>query len=288
MQTELNFVTPAADGTVRFVLDHGWSGTNQRAHPIELVDARPFAGQLRLGHDGFIIDRIVSGVSDYADLDALARLWFPAVERMILRVTGARRAYLFAGPNVRFSERDSKSTSTSISAPARAVHGDLPSTFQFAQFPNQPVSEAAWARLYRDTGGQEPRRWKVFNIWQMISPPPQDVSLAICALPSLEPGDYVHGAGYFADPGASAAEVLARTDQPPVFDMTFLRHNPRQKWCYFKDMLPGETLVFQTFDPAAGPGFGRVPHGAVTLPDAGEDAIPRSSIEIRALVVFDD
>ena len=202
MQTELNFVTPGADGTVRFVLDFGWTGTNQRAHPVELVDMRPAASQLSLANEGFVIDRIVSGVTDYADADEVARLWMPAVEAMILRVTGGARAYLFAGPNIRFSERDSKSQSTSISAPARAVHGDLPATFHFAQFPRQPVSEAAWARLVRDTGGQEPRCWKVFNIWQMLSPPPQDVSLALCALPSLALEDYVHGEGFFCRSGS--------------------------------------------------------------------------------------
>jgi len=284
----LNFVTPGNAGEVRFVLDNGWTGTGQRPCPVELTDLRGSKGRLSLDREGFVLDRIVSGVTDYSDPDQIAGLWFPAVKQAILRITGGSWAVLFAGPNIRFSERNPASANTPVSAPARAVHSDLHDTFTYPQIARQPHAEAAWSELTERLGGREPARWRIFNIWQILSAPPQDTSLALCSLPSVGDDDYVRGQGYFAEPGHSAAEVLAQKDNPPMFDITFLREKPAQQWCCFSDMLPGEALIFSTFDPQAGPGFARVPHGAVDIPNAPRNAVPRSSIEVRALVVFEE
>jgi len=288
MAATLNFATPDTTGGVRFVLDNDWTGTAQHPSPIDLVDFRDRASQLSLDREGFVLDRVVSGVTDYLDPDQVEARFLPAARDTILRVTGGLWAVTFAGPAVRFSENDPRSNSTSISAPARAVHADLAASFHFSQFARQPRAEEAAKELDRRLQGREPRRWKVFNIWQIISPPPQDVSLALCALPSVRPEDYLLGQGYFAEAGTSVTETLSRSDAPSAFEITFLRENPDQQWGYFSNMTPGEAIIFSTFDPERGPGFNRVPHGAVTVPDAGPSAVPRSSIEVRALVVFEE
>ena len=68
--------------------------------------------------------------------------------------------------------------------------------------------------------------------------------------------------------------------------MTFFQQNPAQRWHYFPDMRPGETLIFSAFDPLADIRRARVPHGAVDLPHLAGKTVPRNSIEIRALVVY--
>lgn len=284
MKGLLQFATPGADGKVRFVLDYGWSGTNTRKVPVTVHDMRAQARALDLDRDGFVLDRIDSPITDYADPDQLERLWKPAVVDTILRTTGGSLAALFAGPNVRFSEADPRAQGTSVSAPARSVHSDLAHTFAYAQMDLQPHADQGMRELRKRTGDAEPGRWRVFNIWQMISPPPQDSSLAVCRLSTLSPDDYLHGRGYFDRPELGREDIIASGDGD--FDLSFFRENPAQQWCYFSEMQTGEALIFSAFDPQDNRGQGRVAHGAFDLADAS-GLQSRSSIEIRALVVYD-
>jgi hypothetical protein len=288
LMTTLNFVTPGPDGVVKFVLDNGWTGTNQRSIPVNLHDLRHQAEKLSFDNQGFVLSKIETTVNDYGDQDQISRLWKPAVEELILWLTGGKWLVLFAGPNMRFSEVHKGATATSVSAPARPVHSDLAGNFTYNMMERQPVAEDAVRILRKRLGGAEPRRWRIFNFWQMISRPPQDCTLAICDRSSLDPADFVEGKGFFDDPGKSREEILSRDLGQADFSITFLRENPAQRWCYVSNMEPGEALVFSTFDPEAGPGRARVPHGAVDLPNAGSGAIPRNSIEIRALVTFEE
>lgn len=287
MLGHLNFVTAGPDNEVRFVLDNGWSGTRQRPFEVELENWREQADSLRLDDAGFVLDRVVSGVTDYSDQQQLKDLWEPAVKQMVLRATGGSQAYLFAGPLARFSERRKEAFSSAVSAPARAVHSDLHSSFTFDQLPLQPVAEAAVEALQARFGNAQPARWRIFNVWQVLSPPPQDTGLALCKLSSVAGEDVVDGKGYFASPDLCAEDVLADETAAHQFDLSFFRHNPHQQWGYFADMLPGEALIFSAFDPKADARKARVPHGALDIPHVPAHAVPRNSIEIRALVVFD-
>ena len=284
----LNFVTAGSDNNVRFVLDNGWSGTRQRPFEVELQNWREHADTLSLDDEGFVLDRIVSGVTDYNDQQQLKELWEPAVKQTVLRATGGSEAYLFAGPLVRFSERRKEAFSSPVSAPARAVHSDLHSSFHFEQLPLQPFAEAAVEALKAQFGDTQPPRWRIFNVWQVLSPPPQDTGLALCKLSSVVGEDVVDGKGYFASPDLCAEDVLADETASHQFELSFFRHNLDQQWGYFNDMLPGEALIFSAFDPQADARKARVPHGALDIPHVSAHAVPRNSIETRALVVFDD
>ncbi|MCP5144808.1 MAG: hypothetical protein H6978_08290 [Gammaproteobacteria bacterium] len=288
MQSTLNFVTPGEDGRVKFILDYGWTGTQQRSAKIELHDVRAQAADFSLDREGFILTRLECPALDYSDIAQIESTWKPAVERTVLRHTGGNWAVLFAGPNIRYSEAHENSRGTSIAAPARAVHSDLPGNFAYGLMSRQPVAEQAMHTLAQRLGHKEPKRWRIFNYWQMLSPPPQDCTLCLCDNTTLAVEDIVEGCGFFDDSAKERSEILAREADGADFRITFVRENPAQKWCYFPTMEPGEALVFSTFDPAAGPGFRRTAHGAADVPDAGATAVPRNSIEIRALVVFDD
>lgn len=286
MHAHLNFATPGADGTVRFVLDHGWTGTRQRPVPVDLIDARPLSTSLSLDREGFVIETTDSGMTDYRDTSQLEQRWMPAIKETVLRATGGSWAVLFAGPNVRFSERDPAAFSTQVSAPARAVHSDLHGRFSFGQLRTQPLAEAAWREIEERLGGREPPRWRVFNLWQMISEPPQDMALALCALDSIAVDDVIEAKGFFSEPGMDVESLLQQSEAVPQFDLTFFRENPAQRWHYFPSMRPGETLIFSAYDPQADARRARVPHGAVDVAAIPGRMIARSSIEIRAMVIY--
>ncbi len=282
LSVALNFVTAGEDGKVRFVLNNGWYGTGQQPHAVALRDlaGKPLSD---LQKDGFTRAHITSSVSDWDDFRQLEALWFPAVREAVLRATGARWATLFAGPLLRFSNRHPRSTGSSISAPARAVHADLHAGFRFHDVAHQPVAEIAAREVAENFGEDTPARWGVFNIWQMISPPPQDNVLAMCRLGSVSPEDVVKGLGYFDEPEKPADTTLAERAGTHDFDITFFRHNPAHEWCYFSDMDEGDALIFSTYDPEDEGLHARTPHAAI---DLDSKANPRRSIEIRALVAW--
>ena len=288
LQALLNFATADGDGTVKFILDNGWTGTNQRTELVHLHDTREHVRSLSLEREGFVLRTIESDVTDYADAEQVDERWKPAVKRTILQATGGSQAFLFAGPLLRFSEAHEGSRSSSVSAPARAVHSDMASTFRYDLFDQQPVSEEAARELRTLLGDREPSRWRVFNIWQMISEPPQDCTLAICDRSSTDCADILNGKGFYDNPAQSRDAILAGSVAEADFDLSFFRYNPQQKWCFFSHMLPGEAMIFSAFDPQDKDGNGRVAHAAVTLPGNGAERNPRQSIEVRALVIYDD
>jgi hypothetical protein len=275
MRASINYVADRGDGIVPFVLDAQWTGADRVPTNVEICDARTLSPAPSLDREGIVLERLISGVTDYRDQGQLDALWLPAVAEMVKRVSGARWVVPWAS-NVRFSNRDPLSSSTQVAAPARVAHSDLSPAFDPARIGDEPVSAAAAAEIQRRLGGKAPKRWRAFNVWQQISPPPQDTPLAFCDLSTVAPEDILDGQGTLGIPGSR------------TFGLTFFRANPRHRWYYFSDMLPGEAVVFSAYDSEAGDVAGRVPHIAFDLPEPAANAVPRNSIEVRALAVFED
>lgn len=286
MKATINYVTAHADGTVPFLLDTHWTGTEPQPVVVEMEDCRPTASQLSLDREGFALDRVICEKVNYDDPLSIEEHWLPAVTEMVRRVTGASFVTLFGGPLARFSNSDPRSLATPVSAPARAVHSDLWAEFNFDDIPASPRPEYAIRDIKMRYGDGRPARWKIFNIWQMISPPPQDNSLALCDIRSVTPDDIVIGRGRFVLPDEPRPPIPGPGD-PGNASITFFRPSQAHRWCYFSNMLPNEAIVFQTLDPVAGRLKGRVPHAAFDITPRLVNTRPRNSIEIRAIVAYD-
>jgi hypothetical protein len=63
--------------------------------------------------------------------------------------------------------------------------------------------------------------------------------------------------------------------------------NPAHKWYYKYAQRPDEVTLIKCFDSTTDGRARRVPHSAFTNP-AEEDKQPRESIEVRALVFYDE
>jgi len=173
---------------------------------------------------------------------------------------------------LRWGERAAESGKASVnSRPARFVHVDY-SRQSFNDF----------ARTHLDTAGvKDPEAWLAkryvaYNIWRVMTPPPQDVPLGVCAAPSTAPEDVVTGEAVIDAPGEPEFR----------FGSSLYRYNPAHRWFYFSNMHPGEALVFKAFDSDPDRLQG-CPHSAFNDPNTPEDAVPRASVEIRAYAWFD-
>lgn len=223
---------------------------------MEIADARGLAADL--DREGFVLVHHASALSDFTDLEAVAKTHAGEIAELLTRVTGCDHVEVMPRGILRFSERLGENDKHDNSNPARMAHVDM------------SKEAAAEARAKGAPAGRTIARSAQYNVWRAISGAPQDVPLALCAYPSVEPGDLIDCDAIFDPPGAPEWS----------FGNYVIAHNPAHRWHYYSNMRPDEAIVFKTSesDPARAQ---LMPHGAFDNPLAGADAPPRVSLEMR-------
>ena len=230
---------------------------------IAVNDGRPAKGAFSLEREGFCLVDHHSAVSDFEDREEIVRVQKEELEQLVKNVTGAA-ATCCVGIQVRHAESSPRATRHFNSMPARFVHGD------FYGESGHHVMELAWP----DVDMSNYSRFAIFNAWRVITPPPQDVPLAVCDVRNVTRED-----------SEEITAVLEEVDgEPFTFTMAGIRHRPEHQWYYFSQMTPDEVLIFKTFDTDS-LGIG-VPHTAFDDPTCGDKGVPRGSIEARIMALF--
>jgi hypothetical protein len=224
---------------------------------VHIHDAR---GQgCALDVEGFQLVEHRSQVADLTDLGEVARVHADEMSALFKSQTGCDHVDMFARGILRFSERLGQNDAHDNSHPARFVHVDM----------SIPAAEAA--RSKGAPAGKTITRSAQYNAWRVLSDPPQDVPLGLCAYPSLELNDLIDCDAIF-DPPGGAPEWS--------FGNYLLAHNTAHRWFYYSNMHPGEVLLFKTSESDHARAR-LMPHGAFDNPLAGPDAPPRISLEMR-------
>ena len=233
-------------------------------HTVSIENARGRAVPTSLDVEGFAIYLHESAVKNFRDAEEIARVYASEIRTVLLQRTGADEVVMVPRGVLRFSERSADSGNLDNSRPARFVHIDVSdATAREFALRSAPPSAGGFARMAH------------YNAWRVLTPPPQDVPLAVCEANSVAPGDLVPADAVFDTPG-----------QPEwSFEGLVIRHNPAQRWVYFADMRPDELLLFKTkdTDPACAH---HVPHSAFTDHDCPPDVPPRASIEMRGIAYW--
>ena len=223
---------------------------------MPVADAR--AAKPEIDREGFQLVQDRSAVRDFADREEVARVHMREIEELVQAETGADFVHVGAPGLLRFSERSGRAGSLNNSMPARFAHIDI-SDVTAAQFADRGANGRAYARCAH------------YNVWRAISPPPQDVPLALCDARSLALADLI-----------AADAVFDESGKPEwSFEGLVVAHSAAHRWYAFSDLAAGEAILFKTndSDPARAH---HVPHVAFDLPDCPENASPRVSIEMRA------
>ena len=231
---------------------------------VQIRDVRAAASPPSIDREGFMLTPHVSAVSDFRDQAEVARVHPAEIEALLLKITGADRVAV-SGPGVlRFGEKSKDSGSLNNSRPARFVHIDV-----------SDETAAGFAKRSNPEPDRKVRRYANYNVWRVISDPPQDVPLAVCDARSLAPQDLVEADAVFDS--ATAPEWS--------FVGLVVRPNPDHRWSYFSGMTRDEALVFKTkdSDPSAAH---HVPHSAFDDPTCPAGVSPRASIEMRGIAYW--
>ena len=275
VQADVNYVrTPPSGGEVlEFVTEAEERSTMQTlpGRAVTVTNARGL--ETDLDREGFVLVQHASAVADFDRIQEDAAVDQQYVEEMtdLLRdVTGASRVFLLGHGKKRYGESATdKLSGLANGKPARYPHAD--NTDSSATSLVEMI-----AAFVEDLEVPKFPRWALYNLWRAVSPPPQDVPLAVCDARTVAPADEVTVTAVTMEPGAGDIR----------HDTTGYLFSPEHRWYYFRDMTRDEVLVFKAHDtdPARA---GRVPHTAFTDPTCPAGVPTRASVEIRGLALFD-
>jgi hypothetical protein len=173
--------------------------------------------------------------------------------------------------------RSSGTTSATVQPPAAEAHVDF----------TQRCAERIAANLYkkRDPGGPGYRRFIAFSLWRALSPPPQDMPLALCEGRSVRDDEGTHNTKVDVNEIPTGDALFAPIEgEENMSAATIFHHSPGHRWWYFPDMNPNEVIFIKFYDSDHRTAW-RCPHTAFrdsSRPEAQE----RRSIEYRAIAYF--
>ena len=261
----INFTTPMAEKPYSYNYEPPPGvparNTKEETHEVKILDGRAAGDRLSLEREGFVLQRHPTAAKDLYDADEITRVYYPECERLIKEYTGAKRVVAF-DHIVRNAARMAKGNQ--IKGYAGRVHNDY----------------TAWSapQRVRDLMGDEAEellkhRFAEINVWRPISGPLLRSPLALCDATTLSEENLVGSDLRYPD---RTGETYAVT------------YNPGQRWYYFPKMQADEVVLIRCFDSARQGAARFSAHGAFDDPNTPDNAPPRESIEVRALVFFED
>jgi hypothetical protein len=267
VEGRVNYIDEMAERPRYYANDHSRDILALDPRVIHIEDARTRSTPPSLEREGFALVPHKSAVADFRSADEVARIHFAEIEQLALALSGADRATVTAPGVLRFSESSPDSGRLNNSRPARFIHIDI----------SDPTAKAFADRSRPKDIDRPVRRFAHYNVWRVLSSPPQDVPLAVCDASSLSPPDLVEADAVFDVPGKPEWS----------FEGLLVRHNPNHRWSYFSNMSRDEVLVFKTNDSdPAHPHH--VPHTAFNDPTCPPGVTPRASLEMRVICYWFD
>ena len=261
----VNYIGEMAQRPRYYANDHSRDLLDLDPRKIAIEDARTLVKAPSLVDEGFELVVHSSEIEDFQDTAEVARLHPQEIERLLLKVTGADHVVI-PGPGVlRFGEGSKDAGKYSNSWPARFVHVDV----------SDSTAEQFAHRSMPGNIGRALRRFAHYNVWRALSPPPQDIPLAVCDARSVALGDLI-----------CADAVFDVADKPEwSFEGWVVRHNSGHRWSYFSGMTRDEAIIFKTNDSdPAQPHC--VPHSAFNDPSCPKGVPTRASIEMRGIAYW--
>jgi len=261
----VNYIGEMAQRPRYYANDHARDVLELDPRLISIEDARACGNAPSLGREGFQLFEHRSAVGNFRDSREVTAVHVAEIERLLLQVSGADRVVVNGAGVLRFGEKSPEAGALNNSLPARFVHVDI-----------SDVTAKAFA------GRSEPRhergsavRYAHYNVWRVLTPPPQDVPLAVCDSRSVGPADLVAADAVFDVAGSPEWS----------FEGWVVRYNPAHRWSYFSGMSRDEALIFKTNDsdplqPHC------VPHSAFDDESCPPGVPPRASLEMRGIAYW--
>ncbi len=249
----IRYSEKAADGGTIF--ENGKYTFEMEDHPMRVHNAR--LADISFEKNGFTLVRQKTNV-DLTDQAAAQEYYYPEVEALVKKLTGATDVIAFMGI-LRGGEQNAGG------GPALSAHVD------FTEYGLRSALERFAPARFEGTKG---KRLVNINVWRPLKTVERS-PLAVCDKSSVDRSDFLRiNFGNATQTGA--------VREPAGFNCAF---NPKHLWYYYPHMEPDEVLVFKLFDTGE-TDWKMTAHTAFDDPTSAPDAPPRISYEIRTVAVF--
>lgn len=287
VRATIRFVDPGDFVTRRYVSAGKEMNTGTYSdHQVTVRDGMPIRDHFELDVHGFTMARAPTAVSDFHDNKQVDRLYEREVEESVRRLTGADKV-VARGWMIRtsadLSERAKQKVAGyqhkgGIQPPAGEAHVDT----------DTPTARAMAEATYREHFPDGPgfKRFLVSSYWRTLSPPPQDVPLALCDGRTSFGGEEKSNTLFIVDEFPSEEEAVEPVEgEDRMIAATIFSHNPAMRWWYFSNMQADDVLLFKFHDSDHSRTW-RCPHTAF-IDTSFADARIRESIECRSVAFWE-
>jgi hypothetical protein len=235
------------------------TGTDDKRQ-MTVANGRLLADRFSLEEHGFVFVEHRTNVADFFDPEQLKTVYYPEVEELIKRMSGASRVAIF--DHTLRSGDESEREEKLIREPVLSAHND----YTEWSGPNR-VRE-----MFPDEADELlKRRFAIIQLWRAINLPIQSNPLALADAKTVAMEDL----------------LVAERRYPHRVGQTYrLKYNPNHRWFYFPEMRRDEALVFKVYDSEKDGRARFTPHTSFADPNSPPRARPRQSIEVRAFGFF--
>jgi hypothetical protein len=264
VNAQLNYLAEATPKPVNYAYDPPAgvprSSGKHVAQSVAIRNGREVLDKLSLDTNGFVLTPHETAVRDFYDSEEVKSVYYPEVERLLKRVTGAERVLIFdhVVRNPVLAERGEKGARS----PAKIVHNDY--SFKSAPRRVRDLLPEEADRLLKN-------RFAEINVWRAIRGPIESSPLALCDARSLRPEDVV------------PCDLVYRERVGETYGFTY---NPKHRWYYFPRLERNEAILLKCYDSKDDGRARFTAHTSFDDPNSPPNAAPRESIEVRALVFW--
>ena len=230
------------------------------------------AGPFTLDAHGFEMATYPTDIVDWEANYGRDSAYAQQVSDIAMAMTGADLVVPMGG-----MLRCSGLTSANVQPPAAEAHVD------FNGHSANRIAEMMYRKARPDGVGYD--RFICFSLWRPLSPPPQDMPLALCEGGSVRDNEGTANTKVDVDEIPTGDALFAPIEgEENMAAATVFHHSPNHKWWYFPDMTD-EEVIFIKFHDSDHSRAWRAPHTAfrdTSRPDANE----RRSMEFRSVAFF--
>jgi hypothetical protein len=234
---------------------------NYQFFKVRMHNARPYANELSLEKQAFILTPHNTQVHDFYDEAELEAVYYAEVEALIKRETGASKVVVF-DHTVRTGSR---AVERGLRSPVQSVHNDYTEKSGPQRVRDLLLPDEAETRLQK--------RFAEYNVWRNIARDPiETMPLGFVDAESIAPRDLAVCDLVYAD----------RTGE--IYQGVY---NADHQWHYFPAMTRGEAILIKCYDSEKDGRARFSLHSAFDDPTSPANARPRESIEVRAFAFWD-
>jgi hypothetical protein len=272
VQTTIDYLVPTSRINRRFWAPGKEFNTGVYApYPVTIRNAR-LAGPFTLDEHGFCLGQHHSGISDWESSYRPDSPYAAQVCEVAMRLSGADVVVPMSG-----MVRTSGPTSATVQPPAAEAHVD------FTQSSAARIAETIYRKAHPNGPGYQ--RFIAFSLWRALSPPPQDMPLALCEGGSVRDDEGTHNTKVDVTEIPTGDALYAPiAGEENMAAATIFHYSPGHRWWYFRDMQADEVIFIKFYDSDHSKAW-RCPHTAFRDTSC-VNAIPRRSIEFRAIAYF--